>query len=65
VTTARPGVRVAPEGAGAYNPAFDVTPGELVTAVVTEHGVVCPPDRERLAAVLPGGTRTHRTGCTR
>jgi methylthioribose-1-phosphate isomerase len=30
------GVRVAPAGTGAYNPAFDVTPGELITAVVTE-----------------------------
>ncbi|GAB3124485.1 S-methyl-5-thioribose-1-phosphate isomerase [Streptomyces calidiresistens] len=54
VTTARPGVRVAPEGAGAYNPAFDVTPGELVTAVVTERGVMRPPYREGPAAVPPG-----------
>ncbi|MEU3271590.1 S-methyl-5-thioribose-1-phosphate isomerase [Saccharomonospora sp. NPDC006951] len=36
------GVRVAPEGTLAYNPAFDVTPAELVTAVVTEHGVRSP-----------------------
>jgi methylthioribose-1-phosphate isomerase len=33
------GVRVAPEGAAAYNPAFDVTPAEYVTALVTECGV--------------------------
>jgi len=33
------GVPVAPEGAGAENPAFDVTPARLVTAIVTERGV--------------------------
>ncbi len=36
------GVPVAPVGAQAYNPAFDVTPPELVTALVTERGVVSP-----------------------
>lgn len=34
------GARSAPEGANAINPAFDVTPGDLVTAVVTERRVV-------------------------
>jgi len=33
----------APEGINIYNPAFDVTPAELVTAIVTEKGVVTPP----------------------
>ena len=33
------GIRVAPEGAGAWNPAFDVTPADLVTAIVTDAGV--------------------------
>jgi methylthioribose-1-phosphate isomerase len=32
------GVPIAPEGAPAFNPAFDVTPAELITAVVTEEG---------------------------
>ncbi|HYN30532.1 MAG TPA: S-methyl-5-thioribose-1-phosphate isomerase [Dermatophilaceae bacterium] len=36
------GVRVAPEGTRGYNPAFDVTPARLVSAVVTERGVVEP-----------------------
>ncbi|MGR4064917.1 MAG: S-methyl-5-thioribose-1-phosphate isomerase [Vulcanimicrobiaceae bacterium] len=35
--------RVAPENANVYNPAFDVTPGHLVTAFVTEYGLVRPP----------------------
>jgi methylthioribose-1-phosphate isomerase len=34
------GVATAPEGTAAFNPAFDVTPPDLVTAVVTENGVV-------------------------
>jgi methylthioribose-1-phosphate isomerase len=33
-------VRVAPEGATARNPAFDVTPAELVTGLITRHGVI-------------------------
>jgi methylthioribose-1-phosphate isomerase len=33
----------APEGVGVYNPAFDVTPAELVTAIITEIGVIRPP----------------------
>jgi methylthioribose-1-phosphate isomerase len=36
-------VRVAPEGVGADNPAFDVTPARLVRAIVTERGVATPP----------------------
>lgn len=33
---------VAPPGTQAYNPAFDITPPELVTAIVTEEGVISP-----------------------
>ncbi|MEV6319206.1 S-methyl-5-thioribose-1-phosphate isomerase [Streptomyces sp. NPDC051776] len=36
------GIPVAPLGAQAYNPAFDVTPPDLVTAIVTEVGVLSP-----------------------
>ncbi|MFF5723005.1 S-methyl-5-thioribose-1-phosphate isomerase [[Kitasatospora] papulosa] len=36
------GMVVAPLGAKAYNPAFDVTPPELVTAIITEEGVISP-----------------------
>jgi methylthioribose-1-phosphate isomerase len=42
------GSRVAPEGAAVYNPAFDVTPGHLVTAFVTESGVLRPPYLESI-----------------
>ncbi|SCK09642.1 methylthioribose-1-phosphate isomerase [Streptomyces sp. WMMB 714] len=40
------GNRVAPAGAEVYNPAFDVTPARLVTAVVSEHRVFRPHPRE-------------------
>ncbi len=38
----------APEGITAFNPAFDITPAKLITAIITERGVVCRPDREKL-----------------
>ncbi len=37
------GKRIAPRGVHAYNPAFDVTPARLVSAIVTEKGVLEPP----------------------
>ncbi len=37
------GVRVAPEGVAVYSPAFDVTPNELLTALVTDVGILRPP----------------------
>ncbi|WDO08048.1 S-methyl-5-thioribose-1-phosphate isomerase [Streptomyces murinus] len=45
------GIPVAPLGTQAYNPAFDVTPPELVTAIVTEEGAVTPVSGEALAEV--------------
>jgi methylthioribose-1-phosphate isomerase len=42
IATTEGDVRVAPEGARARNPAFDVTPARLVTAIVTERGVASP-----------------------
>ncbi len=36
------GLAIAPEATSAYNPAFDVTPPSLVTAIVTERGVIQP-----------------------
>lgn len=37
------GQRVVPEGAGARNPAFDITPNRLLSAIVTEKGIIYPP----------------------
>jgi methylthioribose-1-phosphate isomerase len=46
------GERVAPVGSPGFNLAFDVTPAELVTAFVTEVGVLRPPYRESIARAL-------------
>lgn len=43
------GKRIAPEGVQVANPAFDVTPARLVTAIITEKGVFLPKDLRRLA----------------
>lgn len=43
------GVRIAPRGAMARHPAFDVTPAQLVTAIITDAGVARPPYAESLA----------------
>ena len=48
------GRRVAPAGVGALNPAFDVTPSELVTAIITERGIAYPPYSESLADLKRG-----------
>lgn len=46
------GVRIAPADVKVRNPAFDVTPAELVTGIITERGLVLPPLAVNLAALL-------------
>lgn len=36
------GVKIAPDGIETWNPAFDITPASLITAIVTDRGVVRP-----------------------
>jgi len=45
------GKRTAPENVEIYNPAFDVTPNELVTAIITENGVATAPYAESLRSM--------------
>ena len=45
-------VQISPDGTGARNPAFDVTPGRLVTGLITERGV-CEASAEGLAGLFP------------
>ncbi len=48
------GERVVPQGAKARNPAFDVTPNRLISAIVTENGIVYPPFESNLPKfILP------------
>jgi len=46
------GVRWAPEGVAVANPAFDVTPSALVSALVTEKGVIGRPDTTKIRALF-------------
>src|SRR5271168_915584 len=48
------GKQVTPKGVAIFNPAFDVTPAELVTAIITERGVAYPPYLKSLAALKRG-----------
>ncbi|MFH0731421.1 MAG: S-methyl-5-thioribose-1-phosphate isomerase [Candidatus Omnitrophota bacterium] len=53
-------VYIAPKNVKVYNPAFDVTPGELVTAFVTEKGTYRKPYRESLNRLKHETTRHRR-----
>ncbi len=48
------GVSIAATGAEAWNPVFDVTPAQLIDAIVTERGVVEKPDAAKMAALMAG-----------
>jgi methylthioribose-1-phosphate isomerase len=56
--TAPMGFQVAAPGTPAVNPAFDVTPSSLVTAIVTERGVIRHPSRAALLELSSGGRST-------
>jgi methylthioribose-1-phosphate isomerase len=66
--TAPLGLRIAPEGTWAVNPAFDVTPAELITAIITDRGVLRRPTRSGVRRILaddpvstrPAAARTAR-----
>ncbi|QDE40119.1 S-methyl-5-thioribose-1-phosphate isomerase [Luteibacter pinisoli] len=47
------GTRTVIEGAEAWNPVFDVTPAELIDAIVTERGVILKPDEEQMRIMFP------------
>lgn len=46
------GERVVPRGAKACNPAFDVTPNRLISAIVTEKGIIYPPFEQNIAKLI-------------
>jgi methylthioribose-1-phosphate isomerase len=48
------GKQVAPDGIKVYNPAFDVTPAQLITGIITEKGLIQPVTAERIRAVVGG-----------
>jgi len=50
----REGQPLSPPGAHARNPAFDITPHRLITAIITENGIVEPPFDQNLPKVVAG-----------
>src|SRR4051812_46261650 len=46
------GKQTAPDGIDVFNPAFDVTPANLITAIITENGVATPPFAESLRRLV-------------
>ncbi len=46
------GRRTAPRGVAAYNPAFDVTPAELITGLITERGMIQPVNEANIRKLL-------------
>lgn len=50
------GRQTAPEGINVYNPAFDVTPAELITSIITERGVIHPVTADAIRLMLASGS---------
>jgi len=46
------GVQVAPDNMPVYNPAFDVTPPELITAIITDRGIIRPIYGETIPEII-------------
>ena len=46
------GSRTAPIGIKTYNPAFDVTPASLITAIVTDRGIISPVTEQAIRSLL-------------
>ena len=53
--------RIAPAGAGIWNPAFDVTPYGLIAGIITDQGICRPPYTESLRAACERGSQPPRT----
>ena len=43
---------LAPKGIKVFNPAFDVTPPELITGIITEKGILKPPYKESIGKAI-------------
>ncbi|MGC9453623.1 MAG: S-methyl-5-thioribose-1-phosphate isomerase [Phycisphaerae bacterium] len=54
------GRATAPEGIKTYSPAFDVTPAELITAIITDRGVIQPVDADSVRRVVGESAQSSR-----
>lgn len=55
--------RMAPQGIKVFNPAFDVTDHDLITAIVTEYGVARPPYREAFWKIFEQAKKSRNNSC--
>ena len=46
------GINIAPKGIKVYNPAFDVTDHNLITAIITERGVISPDNKQNIKKIF-------------
>jgi len=46
------GMRTAPQGVKVFNPAFDVTPAANIAAIITEHGIIEKPNKEKIKTLI-------------
>jgi methylthioribose-1-phosphate isomerase len=54
------GRQTAPEGVDVYNPAFDVTPAELIAGIITERGVISPVNTDTIRQLVPPPSARNR-----
>lgn len=54
------GRQTAPDGVDVYNPAFDVTPAELIRGIITERGVIRPVSKDNIARIVSVSGQSSR-----
>ncbi|OGV53922.1 MAG: S-methyl-5-thioribose-1-phosphate isomerase [Lentisphaerae bacterium GWF2_52_8] len=54
------GRRTAPEGVRIYNPAFDVTPHNLISGIITDRGIIEAPFTQKIATLISGSKKERR-----
>lgn len=52
--------QTVPDGVHVYNPAFDVTPADLITGIITEHGILRAPYTESISNTIRGNSKPSR-----
>jgi methylthioribose-1-phosphate isomerase len=54
------GQQIAPEGISVFNPAFDMTPPDLISAIICEAGVIRKPFARKISAIKRSMTKTNK-----
>lgn len=56
------GLRIAPEGTKAYNPAFDITPHKYISAIITQTGIITKPFTKKIKILFRRGINARSSG---